>query len=109
VGGWSAWPGWTDASGRTVRPAAIGVIGLLVLVAAVALLFTRRYPRPLYDLVMGLNRWCFRVLAYAALLRDEYPPFRLDLGGTDPGSVPAAPPPPPAPDRSGELVGAGSG
>jgi hypothetical protein len=54
-----------------------------------------------------MNRWCFRVLAYAALLRDEYPPFRLDTGGTDPGSVPV--PPAPQPDRTGQLVGAGSG
>jgi len=37
---------------------------------------------------MGLNRWCYRVVAYTALLRDEYPPFRLDQGGTDPGSAP---------------------
>ena len=34
---------------------------------------------------MGLNRWCYRVLAYATLMRNEYPPFRLDTGGTDPG------------------------
>jgi hypothetical protein len=40
-----------------------------------------------------------------ALLRDEYPPFRLDTGGADPGTVPAAPPPPP--DRPGELVATG--
>lgn len=38
---------------------------------------------------MGLNRWCYRVLPYVALMRDEYPPFRLDPGGTDPGDTPA--------------------
>jgi len=51
----------------------------------------------MFDLIMGLNRWCYRVLAYAALMRDEYPPFRLDNGGTDPGHLfpqPAGPPVP---------------
>lgn len=53
--------------------------------AAIVLAFTGRYPQGMFDLVMGLNSGVYRVLAYAALTRDEYPPFRLDIGGTDPG------------------------
>ena len=58
------------------------VVGLLSFAAGVVLLVTGRYPRELFALVMGLNRWTHRVVAYAALLTDEYPPFRLDLDET---------------------------
>ena len=79
-----------------------GVIGVLVFVAALILLFSGRYPQALFDFVMGMNRWCYRVFAYVLLLRDEYPPFRFDAGGTDPGTVPPSelPPPPDAPSPS---------
>lgn len=85
------------------RPASAGLITLLAVIAAVVLLFTGRYPQPVFDLVLGLNRWVLRVAGYVSLMTDEYPPFRLDQGGdeTGPGrlamSTPAPVSSPPAP------------
>jgi hypothetical protein len=91
--------GWWVSSSRTdawTMPVWHGgLIELLVLVAAVGLLVTGAYPRAIFDLVLGLNRWVLRVAAYVSLMTDDYPPFRLDQGGTDPGtssSVVAVPP-----------------
>jgi hypothetical protein len=70
------------------------LVGLLVLIAGIVLLFTGRYPKPIYDFVLGMDRWALRVGAYAALMTDRYPPFRLDTGGTDPGWMPVGPIPP---------------
>jgi Domain of unknown function (DUF4389) len=51
---------------------------VLTLVAWVAILVTGRYPRGIYDFVVGTLRWGLRVEAYAfALVTDRYPPFRL--------------------------------
>ena len=60
-----------------------GLITVLVLIAGVALLFTARYPPGIFDFVLGLDRWVLRVVAYAGLMTDRYPPFRLDQGAAD--------------------------
>jgi hypothetical protein len=87
--------GGTDGAWDDGSNAGWSLVGLLVLVAAMVLLFTGRYPKPLYDFVLGMDRWALRVGAYAALMTDRYPPFRLDQGGTDPGWVPTGPVPSP--------------
>ena len=79
TGGWGI--GWS------AKVSGFGLIGILAVIAAAIMLFQGRYPRQLFDLVMGLNRWCYRVLAYVMLMTDVYPPFRLDTGGAEPSPV----------------------
>jgi hypothetical protein len=61
-----------------------GLVGILVFVAGVLLLFKDRYPTDIFDLVLGLDRWVIRVIAYAAFMTRDYPPFRLDPGPHEP-------------------------
>ena len=54
-----------------------GLVTMLALFGATGLLFKGRYPGDIFELVLGFNRWSIRVIAYSALMTDEYPPFRL--------------------------------
>jgi hypothetical protein len=51
--------------------------GITTGIAWFAILFTGRYPEPLYEFALGVFRWNIRVEAYLLLLTDEYPPFAL--------------------------------
>jgi len=106
---WGGREGYWDDGRWIQQNAGISLIGLLVLIAGVILLFTGQYWRGLFDLLMGLNRWIYRVITYVALMRDEYPPFHLDMGPTDPGDLqplePAGPPAPPAYGQAAPAAG----
>ena len=82
-----------DYAGYQYSSAGWGLIGLLAVIAAVILMVTGRYPQQIFDFVLGMDRWVLRVAAYASLMTDQYPPFRLDMGGHEPAGTLALPQP----------------
>ena len=70
------------------------VLGLLssvvLLIAWVAILFTGKFPRGLFDFVTGVARWSNRVAVYELLLTDAYPPFSMSHEGPSAANLPAA-------------------
>lgn len=70
---------WLLAIPHYIVLAFLVLLGIVVVVIAwFAIIFTGRYPRGLFDFVVGVGRWGLRVQAYAFLLvTDRYPPFSL--------------------------------
>jgi hypothetical protein len=58
-----------------------------ILFAAFAVLFTRRYPKGLFDYVVGVYRWGWRVMSYLLLMTDRYPPFTLQEDPNHPTTI----------------------
>src|SRR3954451_21829382 len=86
-----AWAGLNAANDHGGWTSGGGLIGLLVLIAGIVLLFTGRYPRSIFDFVMGMTRWVSPAAASATRMTDKYPPFRLDMGDQEsaPDTAPA--------------------
>lgn len=71
---------WFLAIPHYIVAACLGIAAIVCIVIAwFAILFTGRYPRGLFDFVVGVYRWGLRISAYAFLLAtDQYPPFSLE-------------------------------
>jgi hypothetical protein len=76
-------PALNSLAGDMQLAGGYSVQNLLVVIAGFFLLITGAYPRSMFGFLMGINRWMYRVLAYVALMTDDYPPFRLDAGATE--------------------------
>lgn len=82
-GGGIAYWTWSGAGDTAQNVAGLGLTGVLAVVAGISLLFRQNYPESVFDFIMGMERWTFRVMTYVSLMTDHYPPFRLDAGPND--------------------------
>jgi len=60
--------------------ALVNVASVIHLIALFAILFTKKYPQPLFEFVINIYRWQANLYAYLGLMRDEYPPFSWERG-----------------------------
>ena len=78
----------TLATGTAADTSLLGagaISATLCVVNAVWLLCIGTINQGMFDLLMGIVRWRYRVAVYVSLMRDEYPPFRMDLGSVQVG------------------------
>ena len=76
---WLIFVKWILAIPHIIVLAFLFIGALLALIAAwFAILFTKQFPESLFDFLVGVLRWQYRVSAYTNLLRDDYPPFTLE-------------------------------
>ncbi len=78
---WLIFVKWLLAIPHLIILYALSIAASLVMyIAWFAILFTKRYPRGLFDFVVNVNRWSANLTAYVFLMRDEYPPFSWEPG-----------------------------
>jgi hypothetical protein len=69
----------------------LAVLGIgaffVILISFFAVLITGRYPRGMWDYMIGVHRWAWRVVAYVMLLTDDYPPFSLQSDPSYPATL----------------------
>jgi len=71
-------PNWGWPKGAETQDLRVyGLLWILIAIVAIVLLFVKKYSRDIFKLVLGINKWSYRVLAYVFLMTDKYPPFRL--------------------------------
>jgi Domain of unknown function (DUF4389) len=74
---------WLLAIPHYIALLVLGIAAFFVIfISFFAVLFTGRFPRGMFDFLVGVHRWGLRVAAYVLLMVDPYPPFSLD---DDPG------------------------
>lgn len=75
---WLIFVKWLLVIPHIVVVALLGIVALLLgMVAWFAILFTGKFPRSLFDFVVGVQRWSERVNGYVSLFTDAYPPFSM--------------------------------
>jgi hypothetical protein len=78
---WKIFVKWLLAIPHLIIVYLLGIVlNVMVLIAFFAILFTKKWPRGMFDFAVQIQRWTWNTYAYVFLLRDEYPPFSGDAG-----------------------------